>query len=72
MTEYYVWSRRPDVCHVGGHVAEGIETLWLSNPDWHPDSPGLVVAKIAVAVCSLHRGELEANGVRGFVYMPDP
>jgi hypothetical protein len=68
MTEYYRWTRRDDVCRVGGHVHPRVQRYTLvprGLPQPHPTS-GLVLASLTVAACPDHVGVLRERGVNGF------
>jgi hypothetical protein len=68
MTEYYRWTRRDDVCQVGGHVHPGVQRYTLVPrvpPRPHPTS-GLVLANLIVSACPDHAGALREHGLNGF------
>src|SRR6185503_16218173 len=72
-TEFYRWTRREDVCAVGGHVAEDATTYTLTPripmaP--HRDS-GLALLSLKVRACPAHVDELRTHGVNGF-FLLDP
>lgn len=68
MTEYYRWSRRDDVCHVGDHVHPQVQQYTLiSRVPQQPDpTSGLALTNLTVAACPDHVDVLRERGVHGF------
>ncbi|MBI5532861.1 MAG: hypothetical protein HY898_09115 [Deltaproteobacteria bacterium] len=59
MTEFYVWSKRPNVCEVGKHAADDVATYELV-PDGKPSVGGLPKpGKLAIKCCGEHLPILE-------------
>jgi len=54
MTEFYVWSKRPNVCEVGKHTADNVTCYELVS-DGNPTAPGEVKQdKLLIKCCPEH------------------